>query len=91
MQLHERLIQETEGLPEPMLVEMLYFLRGLKGRSAQDDLPIVDCQVLLDRVEYLETVLGIQKGLASFDRGEGIPVDEAFESLRQKFSIPSRS
>ncbi len=99
MQLHERLIQETEGLPEPMLVEVLDFLRGLKGRSVQDNLPVIDCQVLLDRVEYLETVLGIQKGLVSFDglrptvghRGEGIPVDEALESLRQKFNIPSRS
>ena len=105
MQLHERLIQETEGLPEPMLVEVLDFLRGLKGRSLQDDLPVIvgvasasaeasrngNRQVLLDRVEYLETVLGIQKGLASFDRGEGIPADEALESLRQKFNIPSRS
>ncbi len=98
MQLHERLIQETEGLPEPMLVEVLDFLQGLKGRSAQESLPMVNRQALLDRVEYLETVLGIQKGLASFDglrpteghRGEGIPVDEAFESLRQKFNIPSR-
>lgn len=91
MQLHERLIQETEGLPEPMLVEVLDFLQGLKGRSAQESLPMIDPQALMDRVEYLETVLGIQKGLASFDRGEGIPVDEAFESLRQKFNIPSRS
>ena len=91
MQLHERLIQETEGLPEPMLVEVLDFLQGLKGRSTQESLPVVDRQALLDRVEYLETVLGIQKGLASFDRGEGIPVDEAFESLRQKLNIPTRS
>jgi predicted transcriptional regulator len=91
MQLHERLIQETEGLPEPMLVEVLDFLQGLKGRSYDDSLPMIDRQALMERVEYLETVLGIQKGLASFDRGEGIPVDEAFESLRQKFNIPSRS
>ncbi len=91
MQMHERLIQETEGLPEPMLVEVLDFLQGLKGRSADDSLLMIDRQALMDRVEYLETVLGIQKGLASFDRGEGIPVDEAFESLRQKFNIPSRS
>jgi predicted transcriptional regulator len=41
-------------------------------------------------VEIRETVLGIQKGLASFDRGEGIPVDEAFEKLRQKYNIPRR-
>jgi hypothetical protein len=91
MQMHERLIQEMEGLPEPMLVEVLDFLQGLKGRSAQESLPMIDPQALMDRVEYLDTVLGIQKGLASFDRGEGIPVDEALDSLRQKFNIPSRS
>jgi hypothetical protein len=91
MQMHQRLIQETEGLPEPMLVEVLDFLQGLKGRSPQGSLPMIDRQALMERVEYLETVLGIQKGLASFDRGEGIPVDEALDSLRQKFNIPSRS
>ena len=91
MQLHERLIQETEGLPEPMLVEVLDFLQGLKGRSPDDSLPMIDRQALMERVEYLETVLGTQKGLASIDRGEGIPVDEALDSLRQKFNIPSRS
>ncbi len=91
MQLHERLIQETEGLPEPMLVEVLDFLQGLKGRSPDDSLPMINRQALMERVEYLETVLGIQNGLASFDRGEGIPVDEALDSLRQKFNIPSRS
>jgi predicted transcriptional regulator len=89
MQMHQRLIQETEGLPEPMLVEVLDFLQGLKGRSP-NSLPMIDRQALMERVEYLETVLGIQKGLASFDRGEGIPVDEALDSLRQKFNIPSR-
>jgi predicted transcriptional regulator len=41
-------------------------------------------------VEIQETVLAIQKGLASFDRGEGIPADEALESLRQKYNIPRR-
>ncbi len=99
MQLHGRLIQETEGLSEPLLEEVLIFLQGLKRRSPQDHQIIIDREALLDRVEYLETVLGIQKGLESFDglrptgghRGEGIPVDKAFESLRQKFNIPSRS
>jgi hypothetical protein len=37
-----------------------------------------------------ETILKIQKGLASFDRGEGIPADEALERLRQKYNIPRR-
>jgi hypothetical protein len=41
-------------------------------------------------IEIQETVLAIQKGLASFDRGEGIPADDAFERLRQKYNIPRR-
>jgi hypothetical protein len=88
MQVRDRLIQETEGLPEKMLVEMLGFLQVLKGETAPED--AVSTQALVARVEYLETVLGIQKGLASFDRGEGIPADEALESLRQKYNIPRR-
>jgi hypothetical protein len=88
MQVRDRLIQETEGLPEKMLVEMLDFLQVLKGGAAPE--ADVSIQALVARVEYLETVLGIQKGLASFDRGEGIPADEALESLRQKYNIPRR-
>jgi predicted transcriptional regulator len=88
MQVRDRLIQETEGLPEKMLVEMLDFLQVLKGEATTAD--AVSTQALVARVEYLETVLGIQKGLASFDRGEGIPADEALESLRQKYNIPRR-
>ncbi len=98
MQVRDQLIQETEGLSEPILVEVLDFVQGLKGRSLQTIQESIDRQALMERVEYLETVLGIQKGLASFDglrptaghRGEGIPADEALASLRQKFNIPSR-
>lgn len=91
MQVRDQLIQETEGLSESILVEVLDFVQVLKGRSLQTIQEPIDRQALMERVECLETVLGIQKGLASFDRGEGIPVDEALDSLRQKFNIPSRS
>jgi hypothetical protein len=99
MQVRDQLIQETEGLSEPILIEVLDFVQGLKERLPFRDVSPtlqtiqapIDRQALIERVEYLETVLGIQKGLASFDRGEGIPVDEALDNLRQKFNIPSRS
>jgi antitoxin ParD1/3/4 len=38
-----------------------------------------------DRQEALE---GIREGLAESERGEGIPLDEAFERLRAKHNVP---
>jgi prevent-host-death family protein len=43
---------------------------------------------LLTLVDRAEAVIGIRKGLASLERGEGIPAEEAFEMLRQKHKIP---
>ena len=86
MQIRERLIQETEGLSEPLLQEVLIFLQSIKIKSPSTPNEIQ----LLERIDYLETLLGIQKGLESFDRGEGIPVAIALDSLRQKFNIPPK-
>jgi hypothetical protein len=88
MQIRDRLIQETEGLPEPMLTEVLNFLQFLKARSSHNLAPMSNADYLTAQIDYLETVLGIQKGLVSFDRGEGIPAIEALNSLRHKFDIP---
>jgi putative addiction module CopG family antidote len=38
-----------------------------------------------DRQEALE---GIREGLAESQRGEGIPLDEAFDRLRAKYNVP---
>jgi prevent-host-death family protein len=45
-------------------------------------------QRLLERIELLESLAGIRKSLDEFDRGLGIPLDEAFQQLRQKHDIP---
>ena len=86
MQTRERLIQETEGLSEPSLQEVLTFLQSLKIQSPS--MPVTNETPLLERIDYLEALLGIQKGLESFDRGEGIPATIALDSLRQKLNIP---
>jgi hypothetical protein len=88
MQIRDRLIQETEGLPEPMITELLNFLQFLKVRSSQNLTPMSNADCLTAKIDYLETVLGIQKGLASFDRREGIAAIEAVNDLRQQFDIP---
>jgi prevent-host-death family protein len=45
-------------------------------------------QRLLERIELLESLAGIRKSLDEFDRGLGIPLDEAFHQLRQQHDIP---
>jgi PHD/YefM family antitoxin component YafN of YafNO toxin-antitoxin module len=42
---------------------------------------------LLKRLEHAETVAGILKSMEEFNRGEGIPVNEAFAKLRKKHSL----
>jgi prevent-host-death family protein len=41
-------------------------------------------QELLDRLEYLEAVAGIQKGLTELAEGQAVPAIEALEKLRDK-------
>jgi hypothetical protein len=45
-------------------------------------------QQMLELVDRAEAVVGIRKGLASMERGEGIPAEKAFEKLRKKYNIP---
>ena len=39
--------------------------------------------------DYAECVDGIRRGLASIERGEGIPLDNAFDSIRKQHDIPA--
>ena len=45
-------------------------------------------QRLIELVDHAEAVIGIRKGLESVERGEGVPIEEAFERLRKKLAIP---
>jgi prevent-host-death family protein len=45
-------------------------------------------QRLFEAAEQIEAVEGIREGLAYMERGEGIPAQEAFDSLRRKHEIP---
>ena len=46
-------------------------------------------QKLLDAVERLEAIEGIKRGLASLQRREGRPIEDALEDLRKRYEIPS--
>lgn len=41
-------------------------------------------QLILERLERAETLAAIRRGMEQFDRGEGIPLDEAEDRLRKK-------
>jgi prevent-host-death family protein len=45
-------------------------------------------QELLDRVELLESIAGIRKSLEEFERGEGIPLREAWQQFQEKHDLP---
>ncbi len=52
--------------------------------ASKDDL-LVEAVRLLQQ-EREAAIAGIRRGMESMERGEGIPIDEAFESLRKKHS-----
>lgn len=41
-------------------------------------------QALLDRLERAETVAAIRQGMEEFERGEGIPLEQAERRLRKR-------
>jgi len=41
-------------------------------------------QALLDRLERAETLAAIRQGMEQFERGEGIPLEQAEQRLRRK-------
>jgi hypothetical protein len=88
MTIKELLLQEIDNTPNEYLEALLNFLRSFKTTPQQTP---GTYQELLERIDYLETVVGIRKGLDEFERGEGIPAEEALETLKQKFNIPPRS
>jgi prevent-host-death family protein len=46
-------------------------------------------QELLDRLEYLETVAGVQRGLTELEEGQALPAIEALEKLRDRLKKPT--
>ncbi len=45
-------------------------------------------QRLMERMELLESLAGIRKSLDEFEQGKGIPLDQAFQQLRNQHGIP---
>ncbi|MEE3715748.1 hypothetical protein V2H45_03190 [Tumidithrix elongata RA019] len=88
MTFKELLLQEIDSTPNELLEDLFAFLKSLKATPKQSQPTYNE---LLDRVDYLEAIVGIRKGLDEFERGLGIPVEQALANLQEKFSIPPRS
>jgi len=54
--------------------------------SNPSDKPLAASQDV-ESLDQTEAVIGIRKGLASMERGEGIPAERAFERLRREHNI----
>jgi hypothetical protein len=60
--------------------------------NGQKDLQVQDSgsyRLLLELIERLETIAGVNKSMEAFEGGEGRPAREALEELRQKHGISS--
>jgi len=87
MTLKELLLQEISSTPNEQIEDLFGFVKSLKVRTKT---PIATYCELLERIDYLEAIVGIRKGLDEFDKGKGIPAEQALATLQQKFSIPAR-
>ncbi|MCC5616822.1 type II toxin-antitoxin system Phd/YefM family antitoxin [Nostoc sp. CHAB 5836] len=75
-------LEKLRGTKEPIILTV----NGKASVVVQD---AQSYQELLDRLELLETSVGIRKSLEQFELGLGIPLDKAFEQLRTKYDIQS--
>ncbi|HIK05368.1 MAG TPA: prevent-host-death family protein [Trichormus sp. M33_DOE_039] len=87
MTIKKLLLQEIDSTPNELLEDLLRLLKSLKADPKQ---PLVTYTELLERIDYLETIVGIRKGLDEFEQGEGIPAEQALATLQQQLGIPPR-
>jgi hypothetical protein len=87
MTLKELLLQEINSTPNEQIEDLFGIFKSLKTPTKN---PLGTYRELLERIDYLEAIVGIRKGLDEFDQGKGIPAEQALATLQQKFSIPSR-
>ncbi len=75
-------------MPHQFPVDVEQFMRNelAQNRYSSEDELLVDAVRLLQQ-EREAAIAGIRRGIESMQRGEGLPLDEAFESLRQKHNL----
>src|SRR3954451_25029736 len=71
-------LKET-GQPQVLTVD---------GRAEVVVQDVASYQRLLDLLDRAEAIEGIRRGLESWKRGEGRPIEEAFAEMRARHGIP---
>ena len=79
-----RVIEQLKATGAPMVLTV----NGSAEIVVQD---AAAYQRMLDLVERAEAIIGIKKGLASMEQGEGVPLENAVKKLRRKQKIPKRA
>jgi hypothetical protein len=88
MTIKELLLQEIDGTPNEILEDIFGFLQSIKIEPKQT---VTSYRELLERIDYLEVIVGIRKGLEEFEQGKGIPAELVLLNIQSKFNIPLRT
>jgi len=83
-----QLQQEAPALLEQFKTDKTPIVLTVDGKAAAVLQDADSYQQLLDKIEQLETLVGLRKSLEEFEQGKGIPLDRAFQHLQEKHDLP---
>ncbi len=81
--------QEASTLIDQFKTDKTPIILTVKGKAAVVLQDAESYQQLLNKIELLETLAGIHKSLEEFEQGQGIPLNQAFKQLQEKYELPS--
>jgi PHD/YefM family antitoxin component YafN of YafNO toxin-antitoxin module len=76
----KKAIREMKRTGQPQVLTV-------KGKAELVVQDAASYQNMLDAIDRAEAMEGIRRGLASFERGEGVPARKAFDQLFKKYGI----
>ena len=82
-------MRNTSGFIEQMKETEQPVILTVNGKAEIVVQDAVSYQKLLDKIEKLETIAGIQKGLADIQSGQTRPIIEFEREMQQKHGISS--
>jgi prevent-host-death family protein len=82
-----QLQQEASALLDQFKIDKTPIVLTVDGKAAAVLQDAESYQQLLDKIERLETLAGLRKSLEEFEQGKGVPLDQAFQHLQQKYDL----
>ncbi len=80
--------RSAKTLLEEMRTNKSSLVLTVNGKAAAVVQDAESYQDMVERIELLESMLGLHKSLEEFEQGKGVPLDQAFQQLRDKYEIP---